>query len=367
LHYASIHFKADLPHYKTGLLWFIVNKATGTFIAYNRRNSWVYFIRYNPATHPKTTFTSEYMKRLVVQVQEQWSHIELYSVANKVQAIGREVPDYEECGVTIWTTSPQLARTYRSPTISNAFLAGDAARSFPPTGGLGVNTGVADVQNMVWKIHAVECGWLKSSLLDSVTSERLPVARENCRQSKVNEDKVFRLVDSSIQENLKAQEILTTPSAYEKVKQGLAENCNHFHSLNLQLGYVYGQELRGVPRDHRKEVTPGARLPHFWIERHGHLLSTLDLVDGLGFVLSCASGFTEHIHLDLDGVVPIAVKQIRRDFNDPAGDLSRFLVAFSQRALLIRPDQHIVGSARAPEEVLTLLKLYLECFSVHST
>lgn len=69
LHYASIHFSADLSHYKPGLLWFILNPdGVGIFIAYNRKNSWVFTIQYDPSAVPSETFTPEFLKAQVFKV-----------------------------------------------------------------------------------------------------------------------------------------------------------------------------------------------------------------------------------------------------------------------------------------------------------
>jgi 2,4-dichlorophenol 6-monooxygenase len=69
LHYASVHYSADLSHFKPGLLWFILNPTgMGVFIAYNRKNSWVFTIQYDPSVIPTTTFTSEFLKEQVFKV-----------------------------------------------------------------------------------------------------------------------------------------------------------------------------------------------------------------------------------------------------------------------------------------------------------
>lgn len=70
LHYASIHFSADLSHFKPGLLWFILNpNGMGIFIAYNRKNSWVFTIQYDPSAIPSETFTPEFLKAQVFKVR----------------------------------------------------------------------------------------------------------------------------------------------------------------------------------------------------------------------------------------------------------------------------------------------------------
>src|SRR5258708_28158578 len=39
--------------------------------------------------------------------------------------------------------------------VGRVFLVGDAARSQPPSGGLGGNTGIAEAYNLAWKLAAV--------------------------------------------------------------------------------------------------------------------------------------------------------------------------------------------------------------------
>ena len=69
LHYASVHFSADLSHLKTGILWFILKHGRmGVLIAYDRTSSWVFFQPYDPEITPKETLTSEYFRGLVHEV-----------------------------------------------------------------------------------------------------------------------------------------------------------------------------------------------------------------------------------------------------------------------------------------------------------
>ncbi|KAK7051449.1 hypothetical protein VNI00_004423 [Paramarasmius palmivorus] len=55
------------------------------------------------------------------------------------------------------------------------FVAGDAAHVHSPTGGQGMNSGVQDSVNLGWKLALVHKGLAPTSLLDSYTTERLPV------------------------------------------------------------------------------------------------------------------------------------------------------------------------------------------------
>ncbi|KAI6154828.1 FAD binding domain-containing protein [Pisolithus tinctorius] len=62
--------------------------------------------------------------------------------------------------------------------MGRAFVAGDAAHVHSPTGGQGLNTSVQDAFNLAWKLALVYKGLSPASLLDTYTTERLPVITE---------------------------------------------------------------------------------------------------------------------------------------------------------------------------------------------
>ncbi|MEU6129741.1 FAD-dependent monooxygenase [Saccharopolyspora sp. NPDC047091] len=69
----------------------------------------------------------------------------------------------------------RLAERYRDGRV---LLAGDAAHVHPPTGGMGMNTGLQDAFNLGWKLAAAVGGRAPAGLLDSYEAERRPVAAE---------------------------------------------------------------------------------------------------------------------------------------------------------------------------------------------
>ncbi|MBV6762299.1 bifunctional 3-(3-hydroxy-phenyl)propionate/3-hydroxycinnamic acid hydroxylase MhpA [Rhodococcus opacus] len=62
--------------------------------------------------------------------------------------------------------------------VGRIFLAGDAAHVMPPWIGEGMASGIRDVANLCWKLHAVITGALPESLLESYAEERKPHVRE---------------------------------------------------------------------------------------------------------------------------------------------------------------------------------------------
>ncbi len=68
----------------------------------------------------------------------------------------------------------RLADRYRWGSV---FLAGDAAHTNSPAGGLGMNTGVQDAVNLGWKLACAPSSSCPGVLLDSYEAERRPAAR----------------------------------------------------------------------------------------------------------------------------------------------------------------------------------------------
>jgi 3-(3-hydroxy-phenyl)propionate hydroxylase len=91
------------------------------------------------------------------------------------QVVGAGV-DYELVWVTGYRFSQRIAERMR---VGRAFLAGDAAHVMSPFGARGLNSGIADAENLAWKISAVLRDEARASILDTYESERGSAARDN--------------------------------------------------------------------------------------------------------------------------------------------------------------------------------------------
>jgi 2-polyprenyl-6-methoxyphenol hydroxylase-like FAD-dependent oxidoreductase len=174
----TIEFNADLrPIVKdnVGILHWVMDPAvSGFIIGYDLSKKQVLICNIDPKRHPLSTWNESLCRKTLNA------------------AIGREIP-FEVRSFRPWILSRKVAKSYR---VGNVFLAGDAAHSFPPTGGLGLNSGLADVHNLAYKIAAVHHGWAGESLLDTYEGDRRHVAEVNSRQSVKNGKKIFSLLKS---------------------------------------------------------------------------------------------------------------------------------------------------------------------------
>jgi hypothetical protein len=266
--------------------------------------------------------------------------------------------------------------------------AGDAAHSFPPTGGLGLNSGLGDVHNLAYKLAAVHHGWGGDSLLDTYQAERRQVALVNSNQSVKNGKQIFGLLkalgttDPDV--NIARQNLyhnIQDPEAMIEINKGIEGQREHFDNLRLHIGYIYGDEE--IPPNvsiFKPSCVPGARLPHAWIkatpgrlqlpaidnsyvqefakeEISAKQYSTLDLCRLDTFTLivdkSNATHFQsiikealETLPEDIRKVLPLQMVVLGIDFDLQAGPENQKwmdLMGIKDQAILVRPDQHILS------------------------
>ncbi|UJB46013.1 FAD-dependent oxidoreductase [Streptomyces sp. A1-5] len=122
---------------------------------------WLFSTGYDPRQESVADFTTERVAEMVRAT----SGLDDVEVSLRPQIPGTDVT------VLGFPIGAQVARSYRSGRV---FLAGDAARIQPPTGGFGGSTGVQDAHNLAWKLAAVLAGRAGPGLLDTYDAERRP-------------------------------------------------------------------------------------------------------------------------------------------------------------------------------------------------
>ncbi len=356
--FVGAHFKLNLrPYLKTpAKLFFIAHpKYAGSFIAHHIEKRWVFMIPYYPPWQKPEDFTEEFFKERIRG------------------AVGADLPELEIASISPWRMSAQVAQQYSK---GRAYLIGDAAHRFPPTGGLGMNTGIADAHNLAWKIAAVLNGKADDELLGSYESERRPVAIKNCEESRVNYEKILEvflplgydlqgleklarlmasfpmrvlpeswkrafisLLSSVVDRKLKR--VFTDPNLRAETDRIVEQQRGHFDRLGLDIGYTYEKGALvddGSPvevaeneiSDYIPSTRPGARLPHAWVETPEGRKSTHDFV--------AYDRFTLFVDAERQGTPPAS-------FGDAVQvvDVSEWenLPGDWKHSLLVRPDGHI--------------------------
>ena len=80
----------------------------------------------------------------------------------------------------LWSTTYRFhSRLVDRMRVGRVLLAGDAAHLMAPFGARGLNSGVADAENLAWRLAAVLDGRAPEALLDGYHDERHAAAREN--------------------------------------------------------------------------------------------------------------------------------------------------------------------------------------------
>ena len=355
----GIYFHADLWEYvkdRPYLLMWIYNATTsGVLIALDGRHRWTYNFGYS-ANETRHDFTEVRCLELLRAV------------------IGSDDVEIEIKNIMPWRMQ---ARIIDSMSSGRVFFAGDAAHPLPPTGGQGVNTGVADVHNLVWKLDLVLRGVAPESLLSTYNEERRPVAKFNVEQSARNARAMEKkglsgmlFNDSEFLSNLEG------PAGAEnraKLAEGIPEQRGHFDYPGQTFGFFYESELISADdtpapimevENYTPTARPGHRAPHLPVQLGSRDISMIDLFDFDAFTLLIGPGGQEWrnaIATSRDQSLPKVNVYAVGGGLEVQADLKTWLKLYGiseNGAVLVRPDGHVawrsVGSDNGAELIAAL-------------
>lgn len=345
----GVYFHADLTPYVDGrhalLYWIYSPQVQGVLICLDGRGRWHFLFPYDAEVEGPEDYPAERCAAMIAEA-----------------VVGDPDCPVDVRSVLPWRMSSALAERFR---VGRVFLAGDAAHSMPPTGGLGLNTGVADVHNLAWKLAAVLRGDASSALLDSYEAERRPVAAFNSAYSLTNATKMAESGLSGILvRDPDAAATLEQPEGEalrEVLRAAIPDQREQFYFEGVTLGYAY--EAGAVVADgsapepstiaeYRPSGRPGGRAPHAWVRREGERISTVDLADGRFVLLAAADGDAwvraataagrgAGLELDAYRVVPAPSDGAPGVLVDEQGGWAQACGLGPSGAILVRPDGHV--------------------------
>jgi putative polyketide hydroxylase len=246
-------------------------------------------------------------------------------------------------------------------------LCGDAAHQFPPTGGIGLNTGMQGMHNVMWKLAAHVRGQAGWSLVTTYDQERRTVAehvRDQSLQNSVNVVRINQAAATGGDTGLTPQQIITESRRYGNhlgIEFGAA-----YHSPAVIDDGTVAPEVDDDFSDYVPSATPGCRAPHVWLGRADGRVSTLDLI-GAGFLLLAGRQGQAWVTAAHDAArltrVPLSACLVGATGLDDDGTFAAAYGIIEHGAVLVRPDGHIGWrSAEAPRtatEVTDVLRQLL--------
>ncbi|USQ95446.1 FAD-dependent monooxygenase [Caulobacter sp. RL271] len=340
-HFLAIHIKSDMTEALKrgpGVLFFVRTPTReGFFIMHQPIGSQVFMMRFDPEATPFESFDEAQCRAIVEEVMG-CPH------------------DFTISAIDRWAMSAQVAERYREGRV---VLVGDAGHRFPPTGGLGLNTGVEDVENLIWKVAAVIRGQAGDSLIDSYETECRPVAIRNTNQS-VNNHVRMREVAMAIGAEEPPEAFAAVIAAlradpahprFEAIRTAVDAQMPHFAFLEMEMAsmaengaFLPAERAIAEPVEavegYRPSFRPGGQMPHLWVEPG---VSTIDLLHFDRFTLFAPSQDAElwrEAATSLDA--PMAVQVVAIDATMRSERVSAADFWGGQPfAILVRPDGRI--------------------------
>ena len=266
-----------------------------------------------------------------------------------------------------WLIEGVLAERYR---VGPVFLVGDAAHRHPPTTGLGLNTAVGDVHNLVWKLAAVLQGSADPALLDSYEAERRPVGARNVEWAMftffnhlAGQSGWGVLSGAPAEANIAAFHgtLANTPDGrtrLARLRAFLDTQRTEYQARDIELGYEYSASPAVVadgteaPRrdplgvEYTQTARPGSRLPHAWLEQNGRRVATHQLLRAGTFLLLAGSESGNWAAACAGIGAPVDVFRVGGsgdvDLVDVDGTWTALRGHDDEGVVVVRPDGHVL-------------------------
>ena len=254
---------------------------------------------------------------------------------------------------------------------------GDAVHRHPPMNGLGSNTSIQDSFNVCWKLALLVKGQGGPDLLESYNDERVPVGRQIVKRANDSVPMVAPILFSlglesapdaeAMAEKIAARAEATPEGAEKRAKLADAIRTAQigFNTLGAEANQRYVSEVISLEPEghapfevdedyyHTPSPRPGAHLPHVWLTKTGHRVSSLDLCGRGRFTLLTGisgvawQGYGQKVSEELGLDLTVYVIGPHQVYEDIYGDFARMREIEESGAILVRPDLIIAWRAQA--------------------
>jgi len=335
-HIVNCYFRSDIERHlgeRKGVLFFVSNQAVrGVLQPLDGAGRWLCQINVDPAEWSLDVFTHERAR--------EWIRA----------AVGVDDLEVKVLSLGLWKLNSTVVERLVQGRV---LLCGDAAHQFPPTGGLGVNTGLQGMHNAMWKLALYVHDQADWALVETYDTERRDVAQ--------------RITSQSLQNSINVLSIFAAAAASGEGAFGAGEAVvaarRYGNHLGVEFGAAYASSAM-VPdgtsppvvddsySDYIQTATPGCRAPHVWLGGPDAELSTLDLFGPAFTLLTAADGGAWRA----EAAIVSRELRIRIDSYTIGGTGLRDRGNFAQTygleadgAVLVRPDGHVAWrSVRGP-------------------
>ncbi|MCH9632251.1 MAG: 4-methyl-5-nitrocatechol 5-monooxygenase [Chlamydiae bacterium] len=263
-------------------------------------------------------------------------NISFHEVKQKIKKLTGLEFDCTIVNAYIWQMKSEICETYQK---GNVFLVGDAAHIMYPTGGLGMNTGFQDAQNIAWKLASVLRGTSGSNLLKTYETERRPIAEQNMLASSINMRRTLKISDTHLESQMPK-----LPHSIEAETRSNLENEFGYRYQDSAIIKVKNKTKLFQKKDYTPLAQAGYFAPHIWLKEK------LSIYEKLGFTFTL---------LVPDTIDKATLEQLEATADQAEVPLNILKLTEKQRAgiypayTLIRPDWHIAWSDNALEANFT--------------
>lgn len=244
----------------------------------------------------------------------------------------------------VYTFKSGWAQRFRNGRV---FIVGDAAHLMPPFAGQGMASGLRDVKNLAWKLDLALTGRADDRLLDTYTPERMNHVSEMINFSM----ELGRIICVTDPEEARQRD--------EAMKAALADGAPE-PPPEPRLGDGLHQGEAGGYLSHQGRITtPDSdelQLYDDVFSAGSLIISDTQLADAMNEsgIEALADVGISVAGFDTDADAPNVQK-----FHDAEGVYQQWFDELGAKAVLIRPDFYVYGTAATAEELATLIADFL--------